>query len=468
MARVKQVKRQLSGDPEVLKDMFDEMMGVKDADASIVVPKIVKSLNTIKNIVKVLTQIATFAPLHQNFPEIKDSLDEIVVFTEKINKTLDLKPGEEKEDKYITMEKKEINKFYKQLKESDGVKLLIIMCSKLKSYGRYIENNSNLKDNFIGQEPGLSLRIFAFSSLDLKLLWASKHMTPSVKKYILTILHVLYKRSYELYQTTTSPDVDVERFSSVLIQALSTLKKHPELSRCTRAFARIEKSVDLLKNKFDGYYRESVACSNSNMILESFIVDVANQGAADPKLTREFRQIIQYMHKVGAQTGKTKDPNVQKMLKALNANISIMEKSTGAKTFDVSTKGKKSDKDASKNTAKNIVKAEEMPEDDEDDVDEEVKVEVKSEEKIMQERLMLRKMLASIDERKEAAEETVDEETTEETVEETVEETIDETATEETTAEETETTAEEAVKAAAKEAVKPAEETVKPDDQVQI
>ena len=340
MARVKQVKRSLTGDPEVLKGMFDEMMGAKDADESIILPKIINSRNLIKHIIKVLNQFATFTPLRQNFPTIKGSLDEINEFTERISAALKLTAEEEKQEKYASMSKTEMNAFYKSIKESDCVKTLVIMCSRLKMYSRYIDNLNELKDNFIGQEPGLSLRIFGFSSLDLKVLWASDVITASVKKYILTILHILYKKSHELYRVTTSPDVDVEKFSSVLIDAITNLKKHPELSRCNRAFTRIEKSVELLKNKFDGYYRESVACSNSNMILESFIIDVANQGSADPRLTREFRQIIQYMHKVGNQTGKTKDPTVQKMLKALNANISIMEKSAGVKSYDVSVKTK--------------------------------------------------------------------------------------------------------------------------------
>jgi hypothetical protein len=57
---------------------------------------------------------------------------------------------------------------------------------------------------------------------------------------------------------------------------------------------------------------------------------------ADARLTRVFRTIIQYMHEVSQKTGKNKDPNVQKIMKMLNDNHSLMEKHTGVsrKTAD--------------------------------------------------------------------------------------------------------------------------------------
>jgi hypothetical protein len=142
-------------------------------------------------------------------------------------------------------------------------------------------------------------------------------------------LHKLYIEIFALYKVITSPDVDIEKFTTLLLDSIAKLKHQSGLDRCKNAFKRIEDSVELLKTRFDDYYRESIAASNPNMIVESFIVDVSNKGGGDARLTREFRVIIQHMHKVSQQNGRIKDPNVQKLFKLLNQNYKLMEESNG-------------------------------------------------------------------------------------------------------------------------------------------
>jgi hypothetical protein len=125
--------------------------------------------------------------------------------------------------------------------------------------------------------------------------------------------------------------VDIDKFTELLLSSIQELKKHPDLHRCNAAFKRIEQSVELLKGKFSDYYRESLASRNPDSLVTSFIVDVSNQGGADARLTREFRQIIQYMHKISQKSGKSKDPQVQKIFAMLNSNFSLMEKHTKGK-----------------------------------------------------------------------------------------------------------------------------------------
>ena len=184
----------------------------------------------------------------------------------------------------------------------------------------------SLKENFVKQEPGFTLFIFEFSSLDLKALWNDVNIKPYKKKYILTVLNKLYTTTHVIYKCITSPDVDVDKFTETLIRAISDLKKQPALHRCHNAFRRIEQSVGLLKEKFDDYYRESVASENADMLVMNFIMDVSNQGGANASLAREFRTMIKYMHDVSQKTGKNKDPNVKKIFKMLNNNFARMEK----------------------------------------------------------------------------------------------------------------------------------------------
>jgi hypothetical protein len=350
--KVKQVKKMV-GDVNI-NGMFEEMMGVKDADPAIIAPKFVKLRNTLKHICKIFMQFSSFTPLRNDFPECKKGLDEIKDFVEKVKESTYItdEPGKtdsdkdtadskltDNDEKYYSLDKKTINELYKKLKDNEYVKRLIIMCNKLEKYKKNFGDDVKKvapKENFVNQEPGLTFIIFDFSSLDLKLLWANSKITSMVKKYVISILANLRKYSYELYNIITSPDVDVDEFSQILLSSISELKKQPDLHRCSAAFSRIEQSVGLLKEKFPDYYRESVASQNPDALITSFIVDVSNQGGANARLTREFRHIIQYMHKVSNQSGKNKDPAVQKIFSMLNKNFSLMEKQTGVDDSDKS------------------------------------------------------------------------------------------------------------------------------------
>jgi hypothetical protein len=363
--KVKQVKK-LVGDGNI-NGMFEEMMGVKDADPAIIAPKFIKLRNTLKHICKILMQFSTFLPLRNDFPECKKGLDEIKDFIEKIKDSTFIRDSsaeidsksdgkDDSDEKYYSLDKKTINELYKKLKDNEYVKRLIVMCNKLEKYKKNFGDDtkkSPAKENFVNQEPGLTFVIFDFSSLDLKLLWANAKITSMVKKYVISILSNLHKHSYQLYNIITSPDVDVEEFSQILLSSISELKKQPDLHRCSAAFSRIEQSVGLLKEKFPDYYRESVASQNPDALITSFIVDVSNQGGANARLTREFRHIIQYMHKVSNQSGKNKDPAVQKIFSMLNKNFSLMEKQTGASDDkESSSSGASDSKDTSSSDSK--------------------------------------------------------------------------------------------------------------------
>jgi len=331
--KVSQIKKVI-GDVDI-NGMFEEMMGVRDAEAEIIIPKMVNLRNILRQVYRILVQFSTFTDIRTNFVEHSDSFDEIKNFAEEMKTSTCIVDEEEKIDKYAEVSKETVNSLYRKLKEDKYLKVLIVMCNKLDKYKTNFTDPNTFRENFVNQEPGLSFQIFDFSSLDLKILWAHDLMKSSVKRYILMVLSKLYEHTYNLYKIVTSPDVDIDKFTGLLVNSISELKQHPELHRCKAAFARIEKSVELLKDKFSDYYRESIASENPNALVTSFIVDVSNQGGADARLTREFRTIIQYMHKVSQKTGKNKDPNVQKIMKMLNHNYSLMERHTlGKKTDD--------------------------------------------------------------------------------------------------------------------------------------
>jgi hypothetical protein len=334
--KLKQIKQALGGtNTKDINGMFEEMMGMKDAEIHIILPKFVGVRNKIIHVYKILMQFSTGA-ICSDFKELSSSMEQIKKFATELRESIVFSDvaTEETEEQYKTINKETLNSLYKKLKNNQFTQRLVVLCSTMKQYSKNFEDVTQLKDNFIKQEPGLSFYIFDFSDLDLKKIWANDRVTSMVKKYILNILHVLYKDLYNIYQTITSPDVDIDKFTEVLLNAIDQLKKQPGLHRCENAFRRIASSVELLKSKFSNYYRDSVASSNPNMLIENFIIDVSNQGGADARLTREFRQIIQHMNKVSEQSGKNKDPAVQKLFSMLNKNFEVMERGAKGSTSD--------------------------------------------------------------------------------------------------------------------------------------
>lgn len=326
--------QQVLGDVNI-NTMFEEMMGIKDADPTIILPKFVTVRNTLRSIYKVLNQFATFVPLHNDFPEMKQGLEEIKKFADSVFENTMLKHlTDETEETYSNITKETLNELYRKIKDNDYVRRLILLCSKLEKYKSNFIDPTKMRENFVNQEPGLEFRIFDFSTLDLKLLWSSSKITSNVKKYILQVLASLHKHTHNLYTTVVSPDVDVQAFTSMLLDAISQLKTQPKLHRCTRAFKRIEQSVELLREKFPEYYRQSVASGNPDNFVTGFIVDVSNQGGADMKLTREFRTIIAYMRESAEKSGKIKDPKVKQILEMTQRNFSLMEQQAKKDGYD--------------------------------------------------------------------------------------------------------------------------------------
>lgn len=306
-----------------INGLFEEMMGMKDAAVEIILPKFITVRNNIRSICRTFHQSHDF--LIKIYPEYADSLGEISKFATTIKESLVIGDSSESEEKYKDVDSENLNKLYRKIKNDTYVKQIIVMCSKLRKYESNFSDSTKRKENFVNQEPGLSFRIFDFSSLDLKAIWNNNKTSSAAKQYILTMLSVIYAKSHEIYKQITSPDVDVDKFTEVLVNAIAELKKQPKLSRCVSAFRRIEQSIQLLKDKFGDYYRETVISENPSMLVTNFIVDVSNQGTANASLTYEFKTIISYMHELSQKNGKSKDPNVQKVFAILQQNFNIME-----------------------------------------------------------------------------------------------------------------------------------------------
>jgi hypothetical protein len=124
----------------------------------------------------------------------------------------------------------------------------------------------------------------------------------------------------DMHDLVTSPNVDIKKFSSVLVDSIAKMKT--QIPRCNKAFAIIENSVSTLENNFKTYFRGSVEAGNPNIIIESFIGDIIKEQKADASISYEFKQIISYLKQKSAGNN---DPKIKKLFGMLNMQFSSLD-----------------------------------------------------------------------------------------------------------------------------------------------
>jgi hypothetical protein len=187
-----------------------------------------------------------------------------------------------------------------------------------------LEEKDHLNSSFITKSDGDFLILFNFTTLDFKQMYYSNHMTPEINKYILFVLHLIYKKCLEMVKEITSPDIDVDKFSELLVKNIDEIRTH--IPRCDKAFDKIKSSVGMLKDNFGEYYKDFISSQNPGIIVENFVSDVAKGSKTDPETTRQFRSIIAFYQK--HMQSRITDPKVKKIFQMVGANLDILEEKT--------------------------------------------------------------------------------------------------------------------------------------------
>lgn len=348
-------------DPDII-EMFNKMLGAGDPDPNIVIPKydnIIKAMNSFINMLSHFVN-SPFASTFIN--DFNKAFNEIKIFIEKSKKQLkelelekndgilsgeDLNqinsnPEKIKElfgaidykykitglkDKYYTLKNCELTKdivlTLKTLKN-----LLILEKNRSKIEIHNLENKENLSLDFIINSDGDFLTIFNFSTLDFKQIMFNELMNEDYKKYISLVLHLTLKKCETVVKEITSPDIDVDKFSVLLVNNIQEIKKH--IPRCDDAFKKIEQSVDLLKNNFGEYYKDFISSQNPGIIIEHFVLDVAKSSKAETAVMHQFTTIVKYYR--DNMQARVKDPKVKKMFELISANMQYLNENNETKT----------------------------------------------------------------------------------------------------------------------------------------
>lgn len=305
---------------ERLQDMFAQMTGAKDADPKIIIPKYNNIRKHAMTIVKTLDKLADNTKLRALLSEFTTQFDEIKDYA--VSLRLSLQYDAIKSESDVT--EKNIQTLYKTCKEDPNIRMISVLCSRLRQDMTAI---NDLNIYFIGNQSDNNYQPFPFTSLNFTNVWTELPESDSggdiIKKYIMTVLKKLMECSYEIHNILISPDIDIEEFSHILVEAIT--KARNMLPRCKQAFDKIEDSINLLKSNFGDYYKSFMISKNPNSIFELFIVDVFKNQKGGLRIKWQFKQIINFYRKHAS--GKiSKDSNLQHIFDSLDSKMSDLSK----------------------------------------------------------------------------------------------------------------------------------------------
>lgn len=341
MIKTKKASSISAEDTTSLNHMFEQMTGIANAEPDVIIPKILRLKESIVKYYKVFNILINCVEFSEWYKEISEFLSRLI---ESSGVDVSVEYSDKNILQILDLQKidaDKLNESYKSLKNSISLKQIVITCSNLDPFKRYIEDKDNLSDVFIKRERGLEIIPFAFSALELTQLWNCDDLSAAGKKVMLSVLHHTYTIGHVIFDIISSPDIDISKFSHILVESIAGLRK--QIPRCDKAFDVIENSVKLLEGNFKNYYRNSIEAENPSVIIENFIVDVSTSQHASPLVTMQFRRIVSFLKQKSAGV---QDPKVKKLFSMLNTQFSAMDSELGVKTTEEDTQDTQDTQDA--------------------------------------------------------------------------------------------------------------------------
>lgn len=227
--------------------------------------------------------------------------------------------------RYEQLSKEEYEAFvqvYGEVKSCNIVNTIVVTCKNLLPHRHSLKDRTKLRDRFL-RTPGLSFAPLPdLPSLNFKQLYISDRLEAQDRSFVLMVLHKMYTIGHDVYEAVLAPDVDVRQFVEVIIASLDDVKK--AIPRCNEAFDKIRESVGLLEGNFGDYYKDYVASNNPTIIMENFVLDVSKNTKASPKITAQFRRIINYYREQAKL--KADNPKLQSLFQQVDKNFQELER----------------------------------------------------------------------------------------------------------------------------------------------
>lgn len=320
---IKIIKKTMGDDNGDISQLFQQLIGDENSlDPHIIMDKYNRLKNNIQRCNKLLSKFKDTI-LERLLNKNQDG----IFLTQKKNLTDFVSDSET-----IIMEEVNIDNvisIYKRIKENEHIQQYLLLCKNLIKYKDSIGDKDNLDGNFIRNSPGHELYLFPFSDINFKFIFDhylddnlnNYTEIDTAKKYILITLNMLFIASFDIYKLITTPDIDIEKFSDVIIKAISEAKK--QIPRCDAAFKIIANSADMLKNNFSDYYKDFVISKNPTVIMENFILDISKSSNMSTDTVRQFKKIIFFYRKQA--DNRPKDPKLEQIFGSLDKIMGMMD-----------------------------------------------------------------------------------------------------------------------------------------------
>lgn len=282
-----------------LPELFNQALGITADNVDIAMPKyktLRKLIGDISNAMQITSTSPFFAQPQFDTPRLNTAL-----YAANTQTFLDQFPADMPHD--TSVEIAQFAKKYADLKNSIEFAQIVALRAVLEHYDTRFADGQIART--ILNMPGPEWAPFdAVPSLNFKEIFCECAGKTNTEMFFVIILTKLHSASKELVNTANQPDINIDAFVEIILERMESLKKVPELSRCNRAFRKIQESVNLLRNNFCDYYRDFRATNSSTIIFEHFVLDVGKStGKTDPKLTGQFRKIIMYYKKCVERSG---------------------------------------------------------------------------------------------------------------------------------------------------------------------
>lgn len=312
-------------DQEELMSMFQQLTGdPSKLDPEIVKDKYERLKNSIQRCNKLLRKFKSAI-----LDRLTTKVGKDPFFDYEVRNLIDYV---DRADAYVDEEVNDTNiiYIYQAMKESFVVEEYLKVCKALRQGEDCIKDRTNLSDTFIKRAVGEELFIFEFSKINFKHLFthilaeniSDKKELADAKTYILLTFNMLYITTQDIYNIVSSPDVDIDKLSELIVQAIGAAKK--QIPRCDKAFRLIENSVDLLKNGMSSYYKDFVASGNPVVIFENFINDLSGDLHIDTQTMGQFKRIIFHFRK-RAESMPKQSAKLDGVFQTLDKIMSMMD-----------------------------------------------------------------------------------------------------------------------------------------------
>lgn len=286
--------KKLAGDFSLDKigGLFNNMLGLGTVESKVAYDKGSILLKVIDKLHTLVDAMITMHAMRAHFPEVVADFERVaaVINDDKAHRTITVSVDVKMSDDDAVL----LSDQYKALKLCESMKIAREIWNELKPHSKYLAVDSDDAYEFILKMESHKWEPFVFSSFNAIEFCRSDEIGVESKRLLFIILSKMGHITEQAWDVMSSPDVDIDVCANMIIRAITELRTHPELCRCTKAFNYIEKSIDLLKANLRTYYLDFICTGNDKIMYENYILDVANTNDGDIELVRQIASIMKF------------------------------------------------------------------------------------------------------------------------------------------------------------------------------